>query len=163
MYSIRQLIQERGKKIGIPVALMVVSFAFGAYLFSDSQPRQFVSLKECTTGCLSQKELAGLLGSVAIQKFAGLVSRPIFETDKILVVHYPTPNTSFHEVVFPKKDIRDISQLTTEDKAYVWEVMEYIGQAIRENKLTRYKIVSNGVDYQQITYLHFHIIGEKND
>jgi diadenosine tetraphosphate (Ap4A) HIT family hydrolase len=140
--------------------LIVSSFILGAYLFADTQPRSFVSLKECRTGCLSQKELAGLVASVGIQKVSGIIPSPIFESDKIVVVHYPTPTTSFHEVIFPKRDIRDISQLTDNDKEYVWEMMEYIGQAIRDNKLVRYKIVSNGVDFQQMTYLHFHLTGE---
>ena len=82
----------------------------------------------------------------------------IFESDKIVVIHYPNSNAPFHEVVFPKKDIRDISQLTDDDQEYVWAALTYISERVKQNKLTKYRVVTNGPYFQQITYLHFHLI-----
>ncbi len=151
------------RKIIVILVVFIVGIFLGGYFFSDTQPRKFITLNSCSTKCFSTKELAGLLTSAGLLKAPSLVPRPIFESDKIVVVHYPAPNTSFHEVVFPKKDIRDVSQISDGDQEYIWEAMTYISETVRKNGLTKYKIVSNGPDYQQTTYLHFHIIGELNN
>lgn len=148
------------KKTAIFISILLLGIIIGGYMFSDTQPRSVIALHKCEQQCYKANELTGLLASVGIQKLNGLLPNVKFETDKILVVDYPTPRTTYHEVVIPKKDIRDISDITEEDMQYLMETFAYMGKEIREHKLRQYKIVSNGPDYQQMTYLHFHLIGE---
>jgi hypothetical protein len=144
-------------------ALVFISLglALGGYLFSDVQPRSFISLNHCSNeSCLKANDLAGLLTSIGIQKIDSVFLSPVYETDKIVVVNYPLPNTSFHEVIIPKKDIKDISQVTEADQDYIMAIFAYISKVVREKHLTVYKVVTNGPAYQNSTYLHFHLIGE---
>ena len=51
--------------------LLAAGTVIGGYLFSESQPRSFLSLNQCQD-CLSSKDLAGLLVSVGVNKLPGV-------------------------------------------------------------------------------------------
>ena len=62
-----------------------VGILIGGYLFSQSQPRSFLALNRCQN-CLTHEDLLGLVASVGIQKFPGLMPFVVFETDKTIAV-----------------------------------------------------------------------------
>lgn len=145
--------------IGVLIVGVVCGLIAGAYLFTETQRRPVFNLRACLEAeCMSEKELNGLFTSVGLNKMPGFLPTPIFESDKIVVVHYPDSNAPFHEVVFPKKDIRDISQLSDGDQEYVWAAMTYIAESVKRNHLQKYRVVTNGPYFQKTTYLHFHLI-----
>lgn len=131
----------------------------GGYMFSHTQPRSLFSLHACESKCYKPNELAGLLASVGITTFGTAVLPAVFESDRIVVIKHPDPTTSFHEVILPKKDIKNISEIAPEDMPYLEEIFAYIGRAVKANKLERYRLVTNGPGYQSVTYLHFHLTG----
>lgn len=141
-----------------------MGIAIGGFLFSDTVKRPFIDISRCDQYCLKTSELAGLLASVGIQVTDGNLPTVIFETDKTLVfdIQYPYPPDKIHYAVVPKKDIKDTSQLTEEDKEYIADAYFVMGKIVNENNYTKYRILANGPGYQEVAYLHFHLIIDRD-
>jgi hypothetical protein len=131
----------------------------GGFLFANSQPRAFLQVGDCKASCYSQKELAGLLTSAGITRAAPLL-KPIRETDKCVAITHPRPEGRVHVVLFPKRDIKDIADITPADEPYVMDCLQVIRALVREQGLHDYRVLTNGPGLQQITYLHFHLISK---
>ncbi len=144
-------------------SLLAIGFALGAYLFTDTQPRHFLNLKDCGGSCFQPKEIAGLLTSIGIQKFDLNVIRPVLETDKTIVLRHPHPETPLHLLIFPKKDIKNIGEISESDKEYIMDSLAVIRQLVKDRNLANYQVITNGPGQQQITYLHFHLMAQEPD
>lgn len=140
------------------LASLSVGVALGAYLFSDTRPRPFLSLHNCEGNCFRPNELVGLLASAGIQTFPGLVPGVVKETDKTIVIEQPGTHTGVHYLVLPKKDIRNTADLSDSDREYLADLFAVMGEIIRERHLTDYQIITNGPSYQTVAYLHFHLV-----
>jgi diadenosine tetraphosphate (Ap4A) HIT family hydrolase len=147
MLSSRWLLASLGLLVGIAV---------GGYLFSDSRPRSFLALANCNS-CYRPNDLAGLLASAGIQRAAG-VPLVVKETDRCVAIEHPFRRAKFHFVVFPKKDIKDIADVSVEDQQYVFDCLTVIRALVVENDLRQYRVETNGPGLQDVTYLHFHLI-----
>lgn len=132
--------------------------ALGGYLFSDTRPRIFLSLRNCEGNCFRPNELVGLLASVGIQRFSEFVPEVVRETDKTIVIEQPGAYTGVHYLVIPKKDIRNPADLSDSDREYLVDLFSVMGEIIREKNLTDYQILTNGPGYQTVGYLHFHLV-----
>lgn len=152
--------KQRIKKTFLLLLVLLTGVIIGGYLFSESRPRSFLTLNKCNATCLNKNELLGLMASVGIQKFEGLVPYVITETDKTIVLQHPSPQAKIHYVIIPKKDIKDVGSLTKEDQPYVIDMMQTIAIIVKEQNLKRYKVVTNGPGYQHVTYLHFHLLAK---
>lgn len=157
---------QHKRSVQLKVALVIiisvgVGIIIGGYLFSDTQPRSLLAVQPCNSTCLQPKELIGLINSVMIQKFTNLVPAVVMETDKSIAIKHPAPESPIHYVVFPKRDIKNFGRLTDEDKAYILDTFAVLSQLIQQNNLQAYQIITNGPDYQETTYLHFHLRAEK--
>lgn len=138
--------------------ILVVGIGLGAYLFSDTQERDFFEIKNCQRGCFDLQETAGFLVSAGILKTPSILPSVIKETEKTIALDHPYPETEIHYLVFPKKDIKNISDISTEDQEYVMDALATIRAIVKEKNLESYQIITNGPGYQQITYLHFHLM-----
>jgi len=125
------------------VWLIVLAFGagivVGGYLFSASQPRSFLALSQCDH-CYQAKDLAGLLASVGIQRAEAALPLVQKETDKCLAIRHPVPEGRVHLVVFPKKDIKSIADVSVDDGSYVLDcigVIRALVTAQRAEKLSR--------------------------
>ena len=147
-------------KIIIIFSVFIAGVALGGFLFSRSIDRSFISLQNCGDKCFKSNELAGLLVSVGIQTMGGNLPRVVYETDKTLVfdIQYPYPPNLIHYLVVPKKDIKEIALLTEDDKAYLDDSYAVMGNIVRENNYTKYRVITNGSGYQEVAYLHFHLV-----
>lgn len=134
--------------------------ALGAYLFSDTRPRSVLRMAECETNCFSQEEILGLLGSIGMQRFSGLLPSVVKETDKTLVIKHPFPKSDVHYVIIPKADIKAAEDISEDDAPYLVDAYALIGALVREENLRNYKIVVNGPGFQTVGYLHFHLVAE---
>jgi histidine triad (HIT) family protein len=139
---------------------LLIGIVIGGYLFHSSTPRSFLAVNQCSNTCLKPNELAGLIASVGIQTAPGLIPKVYKETDKSLAIENPFPQAKVHYLIVPKKDIKDISQLSESDKEYLDDAYALMTNIIREKRLTNYQIVTNGPGYQHVTYLHFHLISK---
>ncbi len=131
----------------------------GGYLFSDTQPRSFLALHRCDQRCLKPNELLGLLAAVGIQRVGARLPGVVTETDKTIVISHPLPSAPVHLLIIPKRDIKNIADATAADREYLTDALVVAGALIRERKLTRYEVSTNGPGVQQVAYLHFHLLG----
>jgi len=148
------------KKAVILLVVFIAGIMAGGYLFKDVQPRSFLKIDDCGKNCLSPKELLGLIGSVGIQNLPDSMSFVVKETDKTLVIDSPIHQAPIHYVIIPKKDIKDVADISESDKEYLADAYAVIGQIIKEENLSQYKIYTNGPYYQTFTYLHFHLLAD---
>ncbi len=138
------------------IIFLFIGTILGGILFSDTQPRSVLSIHKCGN-CLSANEFAGLLGSVITLKTPALIPRKILETDHTIVFKHPFPSYNTHYVLVPKKDIKDIGDLSSEDKEYIVDLYASAANIIAENNYHNYKFWSNGPGIQAVNYLHFHL------
>lgn len=137
---------------------LLAGVAVGAYLFTDTRVRTYLSAAHCNTHCFSTKEIGGLLVSIGIQKTPGLLPNVVEETDRTIAMKSPEPLAKVDFLVLPKKDILDLGDLTSDDAAYVSDAFAVMADLVRANHLTSYKVITNGPGYQQVRYLHFHLL-----
>jgi histidine triad (HIT) family protein len=145
------------------VILLGLGIGIGAFLFSDTQPRTFLEVKNCSAfsadnNCLSGKELLGLLASIGIQKFPSVLPEVVLETSKTVVLKHPKPETPIHYLIIPKKDIKNIGEISEQDQAYIMDAFAVIRKIAQKEGLFNYQIITNGPGQQQVTYLHFHLM-----
>jgi histidine triad (HIT) family protein len=150
---------SRVKLVSLILAALVTGIVLGGYLFSDTRPRSFLALNKCQGTCLQPNELAGLLASVGIQRLpAAFVPSVVKETDKTIVIQHPSPLARIHYLVIPRKDIRDVGDLSDSDREYLVDLFDVMREIIREKKLVDYQVITNGPARQAANYLHFHLI-----
>ena len=149
---------KKSEKYLIYGAWLILGIIIGGYLFSGVQPRSFLTLHDCESKCLTSKEFLGLLGSVGMQKFGGAIPLVIKETDKTVAIVHPRPQARVHYVVIPKIDIKDIGDIKEGSEPYVVDAFGVIAELVRENDLSKYRIITNGPGYQSVAYLHFHLL-----
>ncbi len=150
------------RRLGILLLVLLstgVGILIGGYLFSQSQPRSILSFDHCQD-CLSREELLGLAASVGIQKFPRLIPLMVFETDKTVVIQHPFSGRGTHYVIIPKKDIKNIGEISGSDTAYLIDAFLVARRIIEEKKLSKYRLLTNGPGFQDVTYLHFHLVAE---
>ena len=138
---------------------VIIGIIIGGYLFAQSQPRSFLSINRCQN-CLSRADLLGLIASVGIQKFPGLIPSVVLETDRTVVVKYPFPLERIHYLIIPKKDIKDIGEISEVNAQYLIDAYLVVRRIIEEEKLSKYQLFTNGPGFQDMTYLHFQLIAE---
>ena len=146
------------------LAVLATGIGIGGFLFADTIARPFISFEQCKENCFKTNQLAGLLASVGIQKAGDLLPKVIMETDKTLVfdVQYPYPPDKIHYAVVSKKDIKDIAQMTQEDAAYVSDAYLVMAQIARDHGRAKYRVITNGPGYQEVAYLHFHLVIDRD-
>jgi diadenosine tetraphosphate (Ap4A) HIT family hydrolase len=106
---------------------------------------------------LSPADLSGLLASVGIQKFQGLIPSIFLETDKTIAIKLPFEDDPNHYVIIPKKDIKNIGEISETDLPYLNDVFFVARRIIEKKNLVRYRLYTNGPGWQDVTYLHFHL------
>ncbi len=138
---------------------MCIGIMIGAYLFSQSQPRSILSINRCQN-CFGHADLLGLIASVGIQKFPGLIPSVVFETDKTVAIKLPSSAERIHYVIIPKKDIKNFGEISEATGEYLIDAYLVARQIIEEIKLSKYRFYTNGPGFQDVTYLHFHLVAE---
>jgi scavenger mRNA decapping enzyme DcpS-like protein len=147
------------QRLMVHVVCLALGLVSGGVLFSQSQPRSVLAIHHCHQ-CLDVNELAGLLASVGIQKFPGLLPAVIFETDRTLALQVPSAKHGAHYVLVPKKDIKNIGEIAPEDEPYLLDIFAVAQHLIKVKVLSKYRITTNGPGFQDVTYLHFHLVTE---
>ncbi len=149
-------------KLKIPFLVLVsmaIGIIMGAYLFSQSQPRSILAINRCQK-CLGYADFLGLIASVGIQKFPGLIPSIAFETDKTVAIKLPSSTEPMHYVIVPKKDIKNIGEISDATDEYLLDAYLVARKIIEERKLSKYRFYTNGPGFQDVTYLHFHLVAE---
>ena len=138
------------------VACLLVGIVIGGALFARTQPRSILALKECNN-CMSPEDLAGLLGAVGMQVAPGAMPFVVYETDKSIALREPLPRGHLHYVIIPKRDIKNIGEITPADSAYLLDALLVSRHLIEKDRMHKYRFYTNGPGLQSVTYLHFHL------
>jgi histidine triad (HIT) family protein len=155
--ELKEIRLKRSKVLALMAAAVVIGVMLGGYLFAGTRPRSFLALNNCEGTCFQANELLGLLASIGIQRFPGLIPKVVKETDKTIVIEHPSPQARIHYLVIPKRDIKNIAELSDSDNEYLIDAFKVVREIIREKNLTEYRLTTNGPGYQTATYLHFHL------
>jgi hypothetical protein len=142
------------------IAIFLLGLVAGGYLFAKTLPRSFIALNECGTQCLELNDLAGLLASVGIQRAPGMLPLLVGQSAECVAVRHPRPEAPYHVTFLPKRDLRNILELTDEDVPYLLGCLALARQYVADARLHSYRIVTNGPGLQHVTYFHFHVIGQ---
>jgi len=145
----------RLRTVALVVATLAIGIVCGGNLFTKTQPRSVIALHPCTD-CLSPKELAGLLASVGIQRLPGFVPFVAVETEKTVAIRIPT-RSGVHYVLFPKRDLKDLRDLSEVNTPYLEDIYRVARYLIERDHLSSYSFKTNGPGYQSVRYLHFHL------
>jgi len=152
------------RKFGLIAAIafsLAAGFLFGAASIHRPIPNAPLELPPARKPW-NPKDAMGLIASVGIRTLAGhLQTIPfvVLETDRTFAV--TVSGTRAHYVLVPKKDIRDISQVSAEDELYLTDVFLVARQLVEKEGLRDYRIYTNGAGRQSVGYLHFHLVGER--
>ena len=139
--------------------IFIAGFLVGGFLFADSKPRSLLSIFS-SGNCLAPNDIAGLFASVIVQKMPRLIPNVIVETDKTIVFKHPRPKYRIHYMFVPKKDIKNIGELTDEDSEYIIDLFSTIVAVVNKLGTKNYRLWTNGPEKQDVTYLHFHLGAE---
>jgi hypothetical protein len=146
------------KRLVLAAAIFSLGVACGGYLFSKTLPRSFLAIGSCRGHCFKPNEVAGLIASAAILRAPFIVPGVVLESDTCLAIRYPKPEPRIHYVLFPKRDIRNITTLTPGDAPFVLGCFALARELVKRNHLHYWQLETNGPARQDITYLHFHLI-----
>lgn len=83
----------------------------------------------------------------------------ISETDSLICFHHPQPVYPVHILLVPKEELRDLTQLKTEDSEILKDLFTTVQSLIAELDLEEkgYRLILNGGEYQDFPQLHFHL------
>lgn len=148
------------RKLTFYLFLIILGAGLGAYLFAGTQRRTLLDFKGCDPVCLKTSEALGLLSSIGIRYASNYVPDKVMETDKTIAMVHPTSTTKHHYVIIPKTDIKNIGEISDDDKPYLLDAIAVAQAIIKDKNLNTYQLVTNGPGYQDVTYLHFHLVSE---
>ena len=143
----------------LALLIFIAGLLVGSKLFADTRPRTPLTVHVSNEGW-DVNEIAGLFASVVVQKFPGLIPKVLLETDKTIVFEHPRPKHKIHYMFVPKKDIKNIGELSEEDEAYIIDLFSSIAATINSLGIENYTLWSNGPGKQDVAYLHFHLCAD---
>jgi hypothetical protein len=144
----------------LPITILIVGVLLGGYFFSRSIPRSLLAVSSCGGTCYKPNEVSGLLVSAGIQRLPAVLPGVERESNECLAIRHPQPEGRVHFVLFPKRDARNILELTPEDQPFVMGCFALARELAREANALNWRLVTNGPALQHVTYLHFHLIAK---
>lgn len=91
-------------------------------------------------------------------------SKKVYEDEQIVCFHDIEPQAPVHVLIVPKKHIKSLDELTSEDAELISHIMLKIKDIAAELGLDGgYRMVINTGDdaFQTVKHLHFHILGKR--
>ncbi|MGH9368149.1 MAG: histidine triad nucleotide-binding protein [Thermoanaerobaculia bacterium] len=90
-----------------------------------------------------------------------ILSKKVFEDDRIYAFEDIAPKAPTHVLVIPKKHIARLSDAAAEDAALVGEAALRAASIARGKGLAHYRLILNHGEQagQSVLHLHFHLLG----
>ncbi|HSG45854.1 MAG TPA: HIT domain-containing protein [Anaerolineales bacterium] len=80
------------------------------------------------------------------------------ETNTLMAFYHPKPSYDFHVLLVPKKSVKTLQELDSNDSTFLKELYSTVQSLIDEFQLPAYRLIVNGGDYQDFPQLHFHLV-----
>ncbi len=153
-------LKGRGLAVTVSYIVAIITFTLGLLLgwAVNRATRQPAATMLAACGrCLEPHELAGLIASVVVPNLHGMIPGVVYETDKTIVFKHPRPKHRIHYILVPKRDIKNIGELSHADKEFLLDLFDTLVVVINKEQLRDYRLWSNGPAKQDVAYLHFHL------
>jgi histidine triad (HIT) family protein len=84
----------------------------------------------------------------------------VYQSEQVVAFVHPHPAYAVHYLIVPKREIRSLLDLASQDADLLMEVTRAAQYIIRQNSLEQqgYRLITNGGEYQQVKFLHFHLV-----
>lgn len=152
---------SRSRALAVLVLGIAIGLVIGVGGFRSIEPRSLLAWRTCDQGsCLRLNEVTGLVAALGLKLPAEVVPSVVRETPYSLVVRHPFPEARVHYLVIPKKYIKNIGELSDDDKVYLLDAFATMQDIIKQEHLQTYIIKTNGPGYQDVAYLHFHLMAK---
>lgn len=112
----------------------------------------------------AKSPIGDLIVGLAFGKFSGLLPvKKLKETDKIIAFWHPKPYWEKHILIVPKKPIKKLTAVKSEDVTYVVEAIQAAKELVEQLGWERdgYTFLVNGGPRQEVNQLHFHLASGK--
>lgn len=90
----------------------------------------------------------------------------MFETDLVLVIKDINPHAPVHDLIIPKKHIKDLNEISEADKDILAAILLAAKETAKIEKVTAtgYRLIANTGKNggQLVPHLHFHLLGGKD-
>ena len=98
---------------------------------------------------------------IAFFSFA-IPGEKLIETESLLAFHHPAPSYPLHILILPKAKYRSLMDLPTEDSVFESGLFEAVKELVDRFSLDGlgYRLIANGGSYQEVDYLHFHLVSD---
>ena len=80
----------------------------------------------------------------------------LYQDNDCMVIRDIHPQAPIHWMVIPKKHVTDFTQA---DEKLLRMMCSLVNKVIRKEKLTGFRIVTNGGDAAYIAHFHIHVLG----
>lgn len=132
----------------------------GGIIFSRTIPRSVLAPASCDSRCLKPAEIAALLLSAGMRAAPFAIPGAAVESDKCIGIPHWRPEGRYHVAFFPKRDVRNVMELSPEDMPYLLDCLALARTHVQQAGFANYRFVSNGPALQHVSYFHFHIIAK---
>jgi histidine triad (HIT) family protein len=84
------------------------------------------------------------------------------ETDAVIAFYHPRPSHRVHVLIVPKRRIRNLLSVSSDDVTLMQDVIVVAQRLVRELGLAQhgYRLVINGGTYQDVQQLHIHLVAD---
>lgn len=108
---------------------------------------------------LAKTPLGDLIVGLAFGKLShALPVKKVKETDKVIAFWHPKPFWEKHILIVPKKAIKNLHSLKSEEEVYLQAIYRFARELVKElNWQDDYFLLVNGGSRQEVNQLHFHL------
>jgi len=109
---------------------------------------------------LAKSSVGELIVGIAFGKFSSLLPvERVMETDRVIAFWHPKPYWEEHLLIVPKKALKNLSTMQSDDFVYIEEMFKVAQKIVKEKawEADEYTVVMNGGSRQQVAQLHFHL------
>ncbi len=88
------------------------------------------------------------------------------ETQTLLAFHHPQPAYPLHILLVPRRAISSLAELDpAQDALFLADLFTTVQSLVAEFSLDQagYRLIVNGGEYQDLPYLHFHLISARSE
>ena len=112
---------------------------------------------------LARTRLGGFLMKLLFINFSfALPTKRLRETDTLIAIFHPRPSHRLHILIVPKLKYETVFDIPPGDNEFTNDLFETVKSLIREFNLEdrAYRLILNGGEYQEVDFLHFHLISD---
>ena len=146
--------------VGYASLLFIVGFVLGGYVFIDARPHALIKPEVCLGNCGPMPPILGLLMQLGVKLAPKFIPFVVAESKLCIAIDSPTPEAQVDVLFFPRRGIRHSLDLREGDAEYIVDCYALMHRVALQRGIKGWLVFSNGPGLQQVSYLHFHLLGQ---